>query len=286
MTRLFLSFLLLLSCVHLKAQTVIYEPSDSLRVVELLAKAPSLPSTNEYMSYFAHQLVGTTFAAQTLEKGTTEHLVVNLRQMDCTTFVETALALSLCAKDGEHTWEAYTDRLRLIRYEEGRIAYDSRLHYFSAWLESNTRNGFVSEGSQDSLPSIFEEKQTLNTNYMSTHPNEYPALKNDTAMVSRIRQMESELSGRQYRYIPKRLLQRGTKTLKRYISNGDIIAIVTSKAGLDISHVGIASWHSDGTLHLINASQTDKKVVDSPMTLYNYMTSHPSQMGIRVAHLK
>ncbi len=286
MTRLLLSLLVIFSYAHLKAQTVIYSPSDSLRVVELLSKAPSLTSTNEYMSHFARQLLGTPYVAQTLEKGPTEHLVVNLHQMDCTTFVETVLALSLTARDGEHTWDAYTDCLRLIRYDHGRVAYDSRLHYFSAWIESNTLKGFISEGSQDSLPSIFEEKQTLSTNYMSTHPSEYPSLKNDTAMVSLIRDMERELSGRQYRYIPKRLLQRGTKSLKRYISNGDIIAIVTSKAGLDISHVGIASWHSDGTLHLINASQTDKKVVDSPMTLYNYMTSHPSQIGIRVVHLK
>ncbi len=272
------------------AQSIIYQPEDSTKVVELLAKAPILATTNEYMTYFGRQLLGTPYVAKTLEKGTTEHLVVNLRELDCTTFVETILALSLCMKNAKPSFQDYCNYLRLIRYDGGVVAYENRLHYFSSWIESNASKGFVLEGRQDSLQasgdylprSLFEEVQTLNTTYMTTHPEQYPFLKNDTLMVSKIKKMEQSLCGKQYRFIPKRLLQRGTSQLKKYIKNGDIIAIVTSKAGLDIAHLGIASWHSDGTLHLINASQIHKKVIDEPMTLYNYIQKHPSQLGIRV----
>ncbi len=266
------------------AQGVIYEKADSLRVLELLSQAPALSSTNEYMMFFARQLMGSPYVAKSLEKGKEEKLVVNLREFDCTTFVETLLALSLCMKEDKRSWDDYTTFLRLIRYDEGEVLYPKRLHYFTSWIESNSAKGLVSEGEQASLPALFEETQTLNTTYMTTHPEQYPQLANDTSMVALIKDTELQLTGKKYKYIPKRLLQRETKALKRTISNGDIIALVTNKDGLDIAHIGIAAWHSDGTLHLINASQLSKKVVDEPMTLYNYMTKRPSQIGIRVIH--
>ena len=70
------------------------------------------------------------------------------------------------------------------------------------------------------------------------------------------------------------------------IRDGDIIAITTSKAGLDVSHVGFAVWGKDGRLHLLNASSIHKKVILEPMTLYQYMQKHPSQTGIRVIRLR
>ena len=73
--------------------------------------------------------------------------------------------------------------------------------------------------------------------------------------------------------------------LRSAIHDGDIIAITTSKAGLDTSHIGIAVWHKDG-LHMLNASQIHKKVVEEPMTLYQYMQKHPSQTGIRIVRVK
>ena len=69
------------------------------------------------------------------------------------------------------------------------------------------------------------------------------------------------------------------------IKDGDIIAIITSKSGLDTSHIGIAVWHSDG-LHLLNASQIRKNVVEEPMTLHDYMKKHSAQIGIRVIRVR
>ncbi len=267
-----------------EAQTVEYAREDSVKVETLLAGAPKEGDMNAYMMYFAKQLLGTPYVAKTLDgsKGA-ERLVVNLRQLDCTTFVETILALSRCARAGETTFNSYCDALRCIRYDECDVSYERRLHYFSQWIASNEAKGFVSEGCQDSLPgALFDETQTLKINYMSSHTSEYPQLRADTALVGRIKTMEVGLTGKKYRYIPRRLLQRNTKGLRRYVRDGDIIALVTSKTGLDIAHVGLASWHADGTLHLINASQIHKKVIDEPMTLYNYMAQHPSQIGIRV----
>ena len=63
-------------------------------------------------------------------------------------------------------------------------------------------------------------------------------------------------------------------------------AIVTRKDGLDTSHIGFAQWGHDNRLHLLNASQIHRQVISEPMTLYQYMAKHPSQLGIRVIEVK
>lgn len=92
--------------------------------------------------------------------------------------------------------------------------------------------------------------------------------------------MERKFDGKSYIYIPKEKLKY-PELLKSTIKDGDIIAIVTNKKGLDISHIGFAVWHR-GNIHLLNASSIHKKVIEEPMTLYQYMMRHPSQIGIRI----
>ena len=81
------------------------------------------------------------------------------------------------------------------------------------------------------------------------------------------------------RYVPLSLLDKGKDVLET-IHDGDILAIVTRKKGLDTSHLGFAVWQK-GCLHLLNASSIHKKVVLEPMTLSEYMKKHPSQLGVR-----
>ena len=59
-----------------------------------------------------------------------------------------------------------------------------------------------------------------------------------------------------------------------------------AKEGLDVSHLGLAVWGTDGQLHLLNASQIHKHVVLEPMTLFDYMKKHPTQLGVRVIRVK
>ena len=265
-----------------KAQSAVYEEADSVRVVRLLKEAPVLSETADYIMYFANKLKGTPYVAKTLERDNGESLIVNLRGMDCTTFTENVLALSLCMKNGKRTFGDFSGFLRRIRYAGGQVTYGKRLHYFTSWIDNNTTNGYVRELSEDTLHNrLFATRQRLDIHFMTQHINLYPQLTHDQSLVDTITTTEKHLTGKTATYIPKARLHDHT-LLKRYIHNGDIIAIVTSKQGLDTSHIGIVSWHSDGTLHLLNASQIHKKVIDEPMTLYQYMQKHPSQIGIRV----
>jgi hypothetical protein len=267
------------------AQKLIYETEDSTKVMQLLSNAPSLSRTNEYMMYFGNKLKGVPYVAKTLEVGNKENLIVNLRGLDCTTFTENVLALSLCMKNEKKTFLDFVNYLRMIRYRDGHISYDSRLHYFTSWIENNTKNEYVYEDDPSSLSnSLYKGTQHLNIDFMTRHVNLYPSLIRDSSMVMKVRETEKKLTGKTFRYIPKAML-RNYGLLKKYVRSGDIIAILTNKKGLDTSHIGIASWHSDGTLHLLNASQIHKKVVDEPMSIYTYMQKHPSQIGIRVIHV-
>jgi hypothetical protein len=256
---------------------VTYTAADSIRIVKLLRSGQT--ST----LYFARQFLGIPYVAHTLEVNDEEQLVVNTRQLDCTTLVETVTALTLCAQNGETTFADYTKRLRQLRYRGGIIEnYPSRLHYFSDWITDKERMGIVEE-IQSPVPP-FSGVQKLNINFMSRYPQSYKALKAHPEHIDVIRQQEHKLTGLTFRFIPKQKVY-NTALLRKTVHDGDIIAITCSKPGLDIAHLGFAVWKKDG-LHLLNASQLHKKVVEEPMTLRKYLSKHASHTGIRIIRVK
>ena len=259
-----------------------YTKADSTLVTKLLTEARSLPPTTNMPLHFAHKFIGIPYVGHTLEICDPERLVVNTRQLDCTTLVENVVALTLCVNCKRYCWSDFLDVLTQIRYRDGRLNdYTSRLHYFTDWIVDNTRKGVVSEVQQQSAP--FTAVQTINVSYMSAHPDAYKALKAHPKMVPVTKKQEEKLNGRKYRYIPKSEVK-NTEALRKAVRDGDIIAITCSKAGLDIAHLGFAVWRKDG-LHLLNASQLHKKVVEEPMTLGQYLSKHPSHTGIRIIRI-
>ena len=260
-------------------QRVTYQRADSLKICRLLRDANKQTTT----LWFARQFLNIPYVAHTLEVNPAEQLVVNTRQLDCTTLVETVTALTLCAHQGKRSWNDYLTTLRTLRYRKGKLdGYPSRLHYFSDWIADKTAMAIVKEIQSPNPP--FSAVQHINVNYMSTHPDAYQALKAHPEWVSVIRQQEETLSRTTSRYIPKSVLKRNTKALRQAVHDGDIIAITCNKKGLDIAHLGFAVWKKDG-LHLLNASQIHKKVVQEPMTLYQYLQKHPSHTGIRIIRI-
>lgn len=262
--------------------------SDSTLVVRLLKEAKEQRGEEHRMLWFGKKFIGVPYVAHTLEKGNEEHLIVNLHELDCTTFVETVVALSLCDQQNKRSFEDYCRNLTRIRYREGKMKdYTSRLHYFTWWGEDNERKGIVREivPSKEEVASegwgAFTGVQTLNINYMSTHPTLYKQLKANPKFVSVIKRYEEESKGKKYRFIPKRNVGWAQSSALGIVHDGDIIAMLTSKAGLDTSHIGIAVWQN-GKLHLLNASYVYKKVVLDTKTFYDYQQVQTSQTGIRV----
>lgn len=261
---------------------VCYQQSDSLTICRLLDEARSLPRTTNFPLFFARKFLGIPYVAHTLEVNDDERLVVNTRQLDCTTLVETVTALTLCAYRHLFTWRDYLNALTAMRYRNGRIEdYTSRIHYFTEWITLNMEAGIVREIQAPNPP--FSAVQHVKVNYMSQHPKSYKALREHPDYVAAIREMEQQVTGGRFRYIPKQMV-RNQALLRQAVNDGDIIAITCKKAGLDIAHLGFAVW-KDGNLHLLNASMLHKKVVEEPMTLYQYLQQHSTHTGIRIIRI-
>lgn len=280
----------------LQGQCQTYTQADSTYVVKLLKEGLKLQNKNStkpnkrnattqtpksLMLFYGHKFLNVPYVAHTLEVNKKEKLVVNLHQMDCTTFVETVFALYLTTKEKSTQWADYCCNLEKIRYRNGKNeGYGSRNHYFLWWADNNKSKELVTLPLENANNNYYK-LQNISINYMSTHSDAYSMLKNDKKAQKQIAAYERESQGRQMRYIPRSFLNRSKAAIK-YVEDGDILAICTKKKGLDTTHIGIAEWDSDGRLHLLNASQIHKHVVLESMTLYDYMAKHPSQLGIWV----
>lgn len=279
--------LLLICAVWLLAMSplyagTLYEKQDSIKIVSLLKEASQLKQKPaSWMLWFGKKFAGVPYVGGTLDKTAAEHLIVNTRQLDCTTYVEMITALTMCAQNHETSFTAYCNHLKHVRYIGGEVSYVKRQHYFTVWMDDNEKEGIVKNISPNPP---FTAVQKVNVNWMSTHISSYKMLTAHPEWRTGIRQLEQSVSGKSYRYIPKGKIA-NTQLFRNTIKDGDIIAIITNKKGLDTTHIGIASWHKDG-LHLLNASSIHKKVIDEPMTLYQYMQKHPVQIGIRVCRVK
>ena len=267
---------------------ITYQRQDSLKVVELLKQGSKqkFKAKKELMTYYGNKLKNVPYVPATLEVNNKEQLVVNLREMDCTTFVETVLALARTTSQGSLRWEDYCMNLTKIRYANGVMkGYPSRNHYFVWWVESNKKQGIVSTPMDDDYKSKKNNNvykvQKISIDWMTTHSASYPMLKGNKQFIKEIAEHEKNTNGKLMMYIPRANLGLSQKKMG-WVENGDILAICTKKKGLDTTHIGIAEWGSDGKLHLLNASQIHKKVVLESMTLQKYMTKHPSQLGVWV----
>lgn len=70
----------------------------------------------------AQTFIDVPYVAHTLETDGEEDLVINCDEVDCTTFVEYVLALSLPSASGNKMSESdFAANLQRIRYREGKI---------------------------------------------------------------------------------------------------------------------------------------------------------------------
>lgn len=220
----------------------------------------------------------TPYVGGTLETDGDEKLVVNLRELDCTTYLENVVVLASISKQNKFSENDFLKKLKELRYRKGEIKdYTSRLHYFSDWIYENEQKGIVKNVTSE-IGGVEYKKEI---NFMSNHIDSYPALKADSSLIVSIQNTENAINGRDLFYIPEDNVQ----NVEDKIHNGDLIAITTKIKGLDISHVGIAI-HVNDRLHLIHASSLAKEVVISDIPLANILKESKLQSGIMVARVQ
>jgi len=255
-------------------QGVVCAATDAAEVQRLLADK-SLKTPLD----FARKFLGRPYVAATLEVADPEQVVVNLQGLDCATLVETSQVLAMTRREGKTDVASYTRNLEKIRYFNGKNrGYTSRLHYLSFWMADLTKRKVAKEVV---LPQTLTLPLEIRLNYMSTHADAYPFLKNHPERVREIAQLERKYSGKVGRFLPKSNAGLSRQQLGA-IHDGDIITVVTQKSGLDYSHQGIAFWGNDGKLHMLHASSERKRVIADERTLEDYLKRISHAKGIRV----
>ena len=280
------AILLLLLPKNSFSQAVVVADSDR----ELFSKylEQIAPYQSEPMETILEQtalfFVGTPYVANTLDKNDEEQLVVNLHELDCVTFVENVLALSLAAHHNNLSLDYFKKKLTEIRYRNNHITdYASRIHYTSDWIFENERKGLLQNISQK----FKGVKETKQLHFMSSHQSAYRQLASDEAMLSKIVQQEAAINNRGgFYYLSKELIA----THADDIPHMAIIGFVTSIDGLDTTHVGFAFREKGETtesdkLTFIHASTGKMEVVIDSKTLSEYCLSQKNCKGIIVAEI-
>lgn len=211
-----------------------------------------------------------------------EELVMKFDSVDCTTFVEYMSAAMLGRVYNPSPSDSIMQRfVQTLRYHDGfRGNYATRCHYFTDWIDNAERQGLATEITS-TLAGAKSQHRTLN--FMTTHPKLYPQLAASTALMAEMKKVEKRLSGLTTWYLSSSAVKANYKNLRE----GDIVAFVTSEAGLDVQHVGFV-WCRDiehDEPQLLHASSRDGHVTIDVRTLADYVKEAYHCTGIRIIRL-
>lgn len=275
-TKTLFTFILLISnCTF--AQQLVCSVQDKEAFLQKISEIKALKRENMSGTLVAvgKTFLGTPYVAKTLEIGATESLVINFQGLDCTTFIENVFAFSLMLNKEQNSFDNFTTILETIRYKNGILnGYSSRLHYFSEWIANNQFKSLI----KDITAEIGGTPIIKEINFMSTHRELYPFLKENDDNLEQIKASENYLNSQEICI----LSQDRIKANEHLIQSGDIIALTTSIKGLDITHTGIATREKDGRIHLLHASSSNGVEV-SKLPLVDYLKDIKGNTGIVVA---
>ena len=250
---------------------------DTTLINELLMKGykSGIHDANGLIEFYARQLLGTPYVAHTLEADE-EILTINIHELDCLTFIETLYALTRATLNQRYSWRDYAANIENVRYRGGTMGdYSSRIHYISEWIIDNHMRGNLVEITPD-LPHA--DYLVKNIDYMTKNPGQYRQLKNDSAMVEKIRRYE--LRQHRFPYLKRSWLN--NKDVKAALHSGDFISLVTKIDGLDVSHNGIVIVDEKGDPYLLDASMSGGKVMLESKPLFKYLERSKNNIGVRI----
>jgi cell wall-associated NlpC family hydrolase len=203
------------------------------RVEQLLSKTKEHHSAGSRIDVLSHHFLGHPYKPNPLigSAGTAEVFTASLDGFDCVTYIETILALARASNVDD-----FTEWLRKIRYEQGRIQWERRNHYMTLWIRNNVRKGIIRPVSMPSVPIVGRERVL----------NVVPGLAARRTGV---------------KCVPRAAVPR----LAAYLQSGDLIFFVSTRKNLDVFHAGIIV--RDGRrVRMRHASRNQGSVVEQELS--------------------
>lgn len=226
------------------------------------------------MGKLGQLFIGTPYVGGTLEGDGPEVCRIDFTGLDCVTYFESVLGMARVIKKRKGSFEDLQREVTFTRYRKGSLdGYTSRLHYTADWIDDNIRKHVVT----DITPSLHADPFPLSVSFMSENPRFYPPLKQDPSLVDRMAAIERAVNATSRWYVPKERIS----AIESQLQTGDIVAITTSKSGLDYAHTGLVFVTDDGVRHLMHASSQQKKVV-LDAAVHDYVDGVRSHTGITV----
>ncbi len=213
---------------------------------------------------------------------------------DCTTYVETVMALSFSR--GVNEFETHQDQ---IRYTNGEVDYLKRNHFTDLqWIPENVKNGFMSEINEEvvEVSELKIAEATINfAGWLRSHKIQQIVIPDASVELKEDRILELKNLSYQYQnqiarlsYIPISSILKRPGILDK-IPTGAVVNFVrpnwdlTEAAGThqNISHQGFL-FRQNQTLFLRHAS-TSGKVEELPFIEYlKKFDGHPTLKGIHL----
>jgi len=204
--------------------------SSRRRLQKLLSIVRSKRSAGARIEAVSRQFLGFPYSSTLIGSAQQpEVFVESLDKFDCVTYIETVLALA-CASNASQ----FSEFLRHLRYDRGRVAWETRNHYMTHWIRNNTRNGTVRRIAAR-IPSRAKARLL----------NIVPGLP-----ASPVR----------FECIPKQAIKR----LAPQLETGDLIFFASTRKHLDVFHCGLLIRDGEH-LRMCHASRSRKSVVEQDL---------------------
>jgi len=207
----------------------------------LLHKTFALSKTEEKIDLLSRQFLNIPYKENTLigNQDKPEIFVINLKTVDCYTFIDIVEAMCL-----SNSFDEFKERLKDVRYQQGIVSFENRNHFFINWREN--KSDFI----EDVTVSVGRSAQVDKVlNARGDGMFYLPGIACINLIIN---------------YIPSESIDNESVD---NLKTGDYIGIYSDKPGLDVSHVGIFIRDNAGTF-LRHASQKHRKVVDEDFKEY------------------
>jgi hypothetical protein len=231
-----------------KSTTKVHIVSGKFSLEELdhiIRESSKIKAVDTRIAFLSRQFLGMDYIESTLigDINTPEVFVINLKGVDCFTFIDYIEAMRL-----SDSFSEFKNNLKKIRYKSGRVTFKNRNHFFTDWIEFNS--DFVNDVTDEiSNKKFIRVIKTLNEK------------ENGIYFLPGIKPFQ-----RQITYIPS---DRIDEPIINKLRTGDYIGVYSKIKGLDVSHVGIIIKDNDKVyLRHASSSAKNRKVVDKDFMQY------------------